>query len=85
MKLAGVVTAVVLAHENISPWQVLWWVLCGVLILVGSVLAWQKAVEWWQRSTRPQWDVPVLTVIASGVGLLVWGLVAGFASVPLVG
>lgn len=84
MKVVGVVAAVVLAHENVSPWQVAWWALIGILLLAGALLiashvrAWSETKQW-PRSTA------TLVLIAAGIGLYVWGLVAGYTSLPLIG
>lgn len=85
MRTVGVVAAVVLAHENVSPWQVLWWVLCGALLLVGLLLVATRLRAWVTESVAPRWDVPAVAVLAAAVWLLTWGLVAGYASVPLIG
>lgn len=84
MRTVGVVTALVLAHENVSPWQVLWWVLSAAVVVAGLVVAARHVRVWTQTRVWPRSTV-TLVLIAAGVGLYVWGLVAGYASGPLVG
>jgi hypothetical protein len=82
VKAVGVVTAIALARANVSPWQVLWWVLCTVFVLAGTVYAAQYFRRWWQGRQPEGWPSPAVALTGGGCSLLVWGMLAGWASLP---
>jgi uncharacterized membrane protein YeaQ/YmgE (transglycosylase-associated protein family) len=82
MKLGYAVGALVLAANDVSPWQVLWWLLCAVVVVVGAVLAVRHFRLWWQGLEQRRWPTSVVSVVGAGCSLLVWGMLAGWATLP---
>lgn len=82
MRALGVGAVLALARSHISPWEVLWWLLCALVVAVGTVWAARHLWRWWRGTAPRGWPTPAVVLTGSGCGLLVWGLLAGWATLP---
>lgn len=82
MRAVGVGAVLALSRSHISPWQVLWWLLCAVVIVVGAVWAARYVWRWWRGHHQAGWPTPGVVLIGAGCSLVVWGMLAGWAALP---
>jgi ABC-type xylose transport system permease subunit len=82
VKTVGAVAAVALARANVSPWQVLWWILVAAVILASLVYAAGYFRRWWRGTEPPGIPSPVVALAGGGCSLVAWGMVAGWATLP---